>query len=122
MGSGTTTPNNQHSLPGNLPETSTEWPALLGRMLEDLSRVIRLELQLLEARIAPSLTTIVDRAIASLVILGASAIGALFLLAALVLFLHERALMQWWECLGIGGVVAFCCGLVAYVSLRARAE
>ena len=55
--------------------TETEWSTLLGRMLEDLSRIIRLELQLLEARIAPSLTGMADRAIAALVILFAGVIG-----------------------------------------------
>ena len=34
---------------------NVEWPTLLGRMLEDVSRVIQLELQLLEAKLAPSL-------------------------------------------------------------------
>src|SRR5258708_21563729 len=55
--------------------TATEWSTLLGRMLEDLSRIIRLELQLLEARLVPSLTGMADRAIAPLVILFARLIG-----------------------------------------------
>jgi hypothetical protein len=85
-------------------------------MLEDLSRVIQLELQLLEARIAPSLMAMADRAIAGLVILCAGVIGGSCLLAALILLLHQW--MQWWECLAIAGIAAIGCGLVAYMSVK----
>ena len=96
--------------------TETEWSTLLGRMLEDLSRIIRLELQLLEARIAPSLTGIADRAIAALVILFAGVMGGACFLAALILLLHEW--MKWWQAFAIGGVVAIACGFVAYSVIK----
>ena len=94
------------------PGTATEWSTLLGRMLEDLSRIIRLELQLLEARLAPALTGMADRVIAALVILFAGVIGGSCLLAALILLLHEW--MKWWQAFAIGGVVAIACGFIAY--------
>jgi hypothetical protein len=109
-------PQDRNSAPVNTPETSAEWPSLLARMVEDLSRVIQLELQLLEARIAPSLMAMADRAIAGLVILYAGVIGGSCLLAALIMLLHKW--MQWWQCLAIGGIVAIACGLVAYLSLK----
>jgi hypothetical protein len=87
-------------------------------MLEDLAHVIQLELQLLEARIAPSLMAMADRALAGLVILCAGVIGGSCLLAALILLLHEGMRMQWWGCLAIGGIVAIACGLVAYMSVK----
>jgi hypothetical protein len=96
--------------------TQTEWSTLLGRMLEDLSRIIRLELQLLEARIAPSLTATADRLIAALVIVLAGAIGGSCLLAALILLLHEW--MKWWQSFAIGGVVAIAFGFVAYPIIK----
>jgi hypothetical protein len=116
MDSGITTRQHQPSAPVNGSETGAEWPTLLGRMLEDLSRVIQLELQLLEARIAPSLMAMADRAIAGLVILCAGVIGGSCLLAALILLLHQW--MQWWECLAIAGIAAIGCGLVAYMSVK----
>ena len=96
--------------------TATEWSTLLGRMLEDLSRIIRLELQLLEARLVPSLTGMADRAIAALVILFAGVIGGSCLLAALILLLHEW--MKWWQAFAIGGVVAIACGFVVYSVIK----
>jgi hypothetical protein len=106
----------QHGTAANSSETAAHWPMLLGRMLEDLSRVIQLELQLLEARIAPSLIAMADRAIAGLVILYAGVIAGACFLAALILLLHKW--MQWWECFAIGGVVAVACGVVALLSVR----
>jgi hypothetical protein len=98
MDPGPTTRQRQHSAETlENSGTTAEWSTLLGRMLEDLSRIIRLELQLLEARIAPSLTGMADRAIAALVILFASVIGGSCLLAAFILLLHEW--MKWWQSL-----------------------
>src|SRR5580692_415072 len=96
--------------------TATEWSTWLGRMLEDLSRIIRLELQLLEARIAPSLTGMADRAIAALVILFAGVIGGSCLLAAFILLLDEW--LKWWQSFAIGGVVALACGFLAYSVIK----
>lgn len=116
MDSGLAIRQPRHSASINGSETGGEWPTLLGRMLEDLSRVIQLELQLLEARIAPSLMAMADRAIAGLVILCAGVIGGSCLLAALIVLLHEW--MRWWQCLATGGIVAIACGLVAYLSVK----
>jgi hypothetical protein len=85
-------------------------------MLEDVSRVIQLELQLLEAKLAPSLMAMADRAIAGLVLLYAGVIGASCLLAALILLLHRW--MEWWECFAIAGVVTIVCALAIYASIN----
>lgn len=120
MDSGVATRLHQRSAPTNGAETVAQWPTLLGRMLEDLSRVMRLELQLLGARIAPSLVAMVDRALAGLVLLFAGVISGSCLLAALILLLHER--MQWWQCFTIGGVVAIACGIAIYASVTSSLE
>jgi hypothetical protein len=95
---------------------NVEWPTLLGRMLEDVSRVIQLELQLLEAKLAPSLMAMADRAIAGLMILCAGVIGGSCLLAALILLLHGW--MAWWQCFAIGGVVTIVCALAVNASMK----
>ena len=102
-----------HSAAGN---GSDQWSTLLSRMLEDLSRIIRLELELLEARVAPSVVAFGDRLIAGLVLVCASAVAGCCLLAALILLLHQW--MPWWQSFGIGGLVTITCGLIVYVSLK----
>src|SRR5512146_269700 len=112
----TAIPQEQHSAAAHGSETAEQWPTLLGRMLEDLARVVQLELQLLEARMGRSLTGLADRAIAALIILYAGVIAGCCLLAALILLLHGW--MQWWQCFAVGGLVTIVCGIVAYMSVK----
>src|ERR1700676_3175318 len=121
MGSAITTQRHERShersaVVNGSPAVNTEWPTLLGRMLEDVSRVMQVELQLLEAKLAPSLMAMADRAIAGLMILYAGVIGASCLLAALILFLHRW--MEWWRCFAIAGVVTIACALAVYASIN----
>ena len=93
MGSAITTQRHERSAVVNgSPAVNTEWPTLLGRMLEDVSRVIQLELQLLEAKLTPSMMAMADRAIAGLIMLFAGVIGdtlgietVMYILAAAIL-------------------------------------
>jgi hypothetical protein len=116
MDSGIATRQRERGAANDDAGTAAEWTTLAGRMIEDLSRVIQLELQLMEVRITPSLTAMADRAIAGLVILFAGALSGSCLLAALILLLHQW--MQWWECFAVGGAVGIACTLVAYASMK----
>jgi Putative Actinobacterial Holin-X, holin superfamily III len=92
------------------------WYTLLERMVEDVARIFQLEVRLLESRIEPSLTAMVDRALAGLVVLFASAVGGGCLLTALIMLLHQW--LQWWQSLAIGGGVAIAAGAIAYAGLK----
>ena len=92
--------------------TTRDEPTLLSRMLEDVVRVLQLELRLLEAEIARTLSLTVDRTIAALVLLYASAITGSCLVVALAFLLHTW--LAWWLCFALSGTAALICGLVAY--------
>lgn len=111
----TATPRQPHNAAAHDPETAEQWPTLFGRMFEDFSRVVQLELQLLEARVARSLTALADRVIAALMILYAGVVAGCCLLTALILLLHEW--MRWWQCFAIGGLIAFACGVAVYLGV-----
>jgi hypothetical protein len=96
-----------------------EWATLLGSMLEDASRVVELELKLLEAKLGRSMMAMTDRAIAGLVLLSAGMIGGSCLLAALILLLHEQ--MAWWQSFTIAGVITLVCGLTVYAFIKGSA-
>ena len=120
MGSAITTQRHERShersaVVNGSPAVNAEWPNLLGRMLEDVSRVIQLELQLLEAKLTPSMMAMADRAIAGLIMLFAGVMGGSCLLAALILLLHRW--MEWWQCFAIAGVVTIVCALGVYASI-----
>jgi hypothetical protein len=106
------TRNYQRSASGN---GSEQWATLLSRVLEDLSRIIRLELELLEARVTPSVAAMGERLIASLILVCAGAVAGCCILAALILLLHQW--IPWWQAFGVGGLVTMVCGLIVYANL-----
>ena len=109
---------NGDGVAGSRAVATPEWPALLGRMLEDLTRVLQLEIQLAENRISTSLGVIGDRILAGLVVLFAGASAAVCLIAALILLLHQW--LAWWQSLAAGGAAVLIIGLGAYAALARR--
>ena len=100
-------------------DAASTWSTLLGRVVEDLSRIFQLELRLLESKLAPSLSAMVDRAIAAMVVLFAGAIGGGCLLAALIMLLHQW--LPWWQSLAITGGVPIAAAVIAYATLTRSA-
>lgn len=96
---------------------STEWPTLLGRMVDDLSRIVEKELRLFEANMVGLLSSTVDRALAGMLMVAASVFGAGFLLIALILFLHQW--LAWWQAVGIVGLAMIFPALLAYLRMKA---
>jgi hypothetical protein len=95
---------------------TVQWATLIGRMLEDASRILQLELRLFEARIASGLTAAVDRAVSALAMVFAGATGSICLLIALIMWLHKS--LEWWQSFALGGVAALIVALALQVSFR----
>jgi hypothetical protein len=95
-----------------------DWPTLVGRMLDDLARIIQMETRLFEANLSHALSGLVDRAISQLILLAAVLAGGSCLLAAFILLLHSW--LVWWEALTIAGVaVIFLGGSIYMIGQRA---
>jgi hypothetical protein len=95
---------------------ASDWSSLLGRVVEDLSRIFQLELRLLESRMALSLSAMADRAFAAMIVVFAGAIGGCCLLTALIMLLHQW--LPWWQSLAISGGVPIAAGVIAYAVLN----
>ena len=95
---------------------SSNWSTLVGRMFDDLSRIFQLELQLLESRLIPSLTAMVDRAILGMIVLFAGVVGGCCLLTALIVLLHRW--LPWWQGFAIAGGLASAAAAIAYTGLN----
>lgn len=95
-------------------------PSLLTRMLEDLVRVLQLELRLVEAEVARALAATVDRTIAALILLYVGALTGSFLAVALAFLLHTW--LPWWLCFALSGVAALICGAIAYAAIVYSSE
>ena len=88
-----------------------EWPKLLARVVEG---IVTSELHEFEDNVMAFLDSAAANAYATLIWMGARAIGAAFLLTALILLLGN--FLPWWETFGSVGVVVIAVGAVA--SLR----
>jgi Putative Actinobacterial Holin-X, holin superfamily III len=94
-----------------------EWPTLLGRMVDDLSRIVQTEFRLFEANLAGLLSSTVDRAISGMLMVAASVAGGACLLVALILLLHHW--LEWWQAVGVVGLVMVLLALIAYFRMSA---
>lgn len=91
--------------------SDAEWPKLLARVVEG---IVTSELHEFEDNVMAFLDSAAANAYATLIWMGARAIGAAFLLTALILLLGN--FLPWWETFGSAGVVVIAVGALA--SLR----
>jgi hypothetical protein len=107
------TPNDRVSIEAR----ETDWASLLGRAVDDLTRIMHSELRLLSVSMKSALDEEVDRLLA-LVGTGVLMIGGVICaLATLILFLHEFAMLPWWQSFGITALILF----AVAIALRAFA-
>lgn len=101
-----------------------DWPSLIGRFVDNLTRVFRAEILLLEKRLSQSasdvIRNIVAHAAAILVLAATTIVGLICLLAGFILLLH-RWLPAWQAC-GIGGLTIIVIGFVAFTILNVSAR
>ncbi|HVA77280.1 MAG TPA: phage holin family protein [Candidatus Binataceae bacterium] len=86
------------------------WPVLAERVIDDLTRVIRVEIQLFQNSLIPLFTDLTDRVVASLIAGFAMLAGGVAMLAAVIMFLRQW--LPWWQSLAIGGAAAILAGFV----------
>jgi VIT1/CCC1 family predicted Fe2+/Mn2+ transporter len=101
----------------------TDWSTLVARAVDDVTRIIHSEGQLLVAGVRGALSEGIDRVLALVAAGVVMAGGAMCLLAAIVLFLHEYVMLPWWQSFGIVGLALFAIGigLGAFAGGRSKA-
>lgn len=86
------------------------WPTLLGRVVDDVSRVVHAEVRLFEAHLAVSAEALVENASMALIAFATFIIAETCIVAAAILLLHQW-LLSWWLPLGLVGTAIFAAGL-----------
>jgi uncharacterized membrane protein YqjE len=99
---------------------SNEWPALVGRIIGDVTRIIHTEIRLFQAGLNPILSTAVDRLLGNVLALVAFIAGGLCLLIALVVFLQKW--IGWDAALLVTGVISLVAGYVCSRAATIRAD
>lgn len=113
------TPDDEAPVTLHKPE-SNEWPALVGRIVGDLTRIFHTEIQLFQASLNPILSAAVDRLLGSVLALVAFIAGGLCLLIAFVVFLQKW--VGWDAALLVAGIVSLVAGYLCarVASIRAN--
>ena len=100
----------------------TDWGTLLGRAVDDLTRIMHSEAQLLSLSLKALFDQEVDRVIAFVITAGLMGGGAICILAAAILFLREYLMLPWWQSFGAAGLALFAIaiGVGAFASSKPR--
>ena len=99
-----------------------DWSTLVARAVDDTTRIMQSEGRLLIAGIRTVVGEGIDRVVALAMTGMLAGTGAVCLLAAAILFLHEYLMLPWWGSFGIVGLVLFAIAipLAAFGTSRPR--
>jgi hypothetical protein len=97
-------------------ESHAAWPTLIGRTINDVSRILRSELQMFQANVADVLEARLTSTVALLAISVAMMGGLGCLVCASILLLHRW--LFWWQALGIAGMSLLLTGLTSHAIMR----
>jgi len=97
-----------------------DWPQLLSKTVDDLSRVARTEIQLLEATLKRLIEAQTDKITGMLVLVVALTYGSLFLLGGVVLLIHLW--LAWRLSFLITGLAICSAGIIFQMQMAAAAK
>jgi hypothetical protein len=95
------------------PETLQDWPTLMGRAVDDVTRILQSEAHMLETSMSAALAARLASAIAKLTVLAVMLCGGVCMLCAGILLLHEW--LPLWQAFGLAGATILTIGIAIYV-------
>lgn len=93
-----------------------DWATLMDRALDNISRILRSEIHMFQTSMEAALEAQIDNAVMRLTSIIAMVCGAICILCALILLLHQW--LPWWQSFGIAGLVALTAGIVSHASVK----
>ena len=84
-----------------------DWASLLARAVDDVTRIVHSEFRLLVAGMKTVLDEGIDRILAFIAIGVLMMIGAVCLIAAIIMFLREFVGLPWWQSFGVTAIAMF---------------
>jgi Putative Actinobacterial Holin-X, holin superfamily III len=97
-------------------ETQQDWPTLVGRAVDDVTRILQSEAHMLETNMGAALETRLANAIATLTIVAVMLCGGVCILCAAILLLHEW--LPLWQAFGLAGVAILIIGIASYAIMK----
>jgi hypothetical protein len=93
-----------------------DWPTLIERAVNDVSRILQSELHMFQTTMRAALEAHIATAVAFLAIVGVLVCGAICILCAAILLLHQW--LPWWEAFGIAGLATCVTGIASLVIIK----
>ncbi|HXN84669.1 MAG TPA: phage holin family protein [Candidatus Binataceae bacterium] len=81
-----------------------DWTTLLARAIDDITRIMQSEIRLVTNSMRTILAEQTDRVLGFIASGVLMVFGMMCILAAAILFLHEYAMLPWWQSFGITGL------------------
>ena len=106
----------QSHLANGVPETVQDWPTLVGRAVDDVTRILQSEAHMLETSMGAALQTRLASAIATLTVVAVFLCSGVCMLCAAILLLHEW--LPLWQAFGLAGVCIMLIGIATYAITR----
>jgi VIT1/CCC1 family predicted Fe2+/Mn2+ transporter len=100
------------------PPPDSDWPSLIERAVDDVTRILRSEVQILRTSIGAALQRQISDAVALLAIVAIAIAGVLCVIFAAVFLLHQW--LPLWQSFGVVGLFMLILAAVCNVTLRPR--
>ncbi len=94
------------------PETLQDWPTLMGRAVDDVTRILQSEAHMLETSMSAALAARLADATAKLTVLAVMLCGGVCMLCAGILLIHEW--LPLWQAFGLSGAIILIIGVAIY--------
>jgi len=98
----------------------TDWATLTERALDDLSRIFRSEIHMFQTSVEMAVEAQIDNVVMRLTTITAMVCGALCILCALILLLHQW--LPWWQSFGIAGFCLLATGVVSRATVKSSSQ
>jgi Putative Actinobacterial Holin-X, holin superfamily III len=98
------------------PQTLQDWPTLVGRAVDDLTRILQSEAHMLETSMSAALQMRLATAIATLTVVAVMLSGGVCILCAAILLIHQW--LPLWQSFGLVGAGILVVGLASYAIAR----
>ena len=102
----------QSHISNGSPATLQDWPVLLSRAVDDVTRILQSEAHMLETSMGAALQTRLASAIATLTVVAVFLCGGVCILCAAILLLHQW--LPLWQAFGLAGVCIMLIGIATY--------
>jgi hypothetical protein len=110
----------QSDVANGAPEILQDWPTLVSRAVDDVSRILQSEAHMLQTSMGAALETQLANAIATLTVIAVMICGAVCIVCAAILLLHKWLAL--WQAFGIAGGAILLIGIAIRAIMRPSAE